>query len=162
MEGGLENSEHSLLKMVKQLFSTKWKESKQPRKQRKYSYNAPLHLKRKELGAMLDKTLRLKYGVRSVSIRKGDTAVIMRGKHKAKKGKVNDIKLPSGKVSLEGINITKKDGTAVPVWFHASKLKLTVLDEKDKKRFKNKDSKNIEKQTDKKTETVKQIKEKVQ
>jgi len=42
---------------MKQKFSTTWKASKQPRKQRKYSANAPLHIKRKMLSANLSKTL---------------------------------------------------------------------------------------------------------
>jgi len=34
---------------MKKIFSTHWKASKQPRKQRKYRAKAPLHIKRKFL-----------------------------------------------------------------------------------------------------------------
>ena len=52
---------------MKRKFSKSWKSSKQPRKQRKYSANAPLHLKRKLLSVNLSKELRKKYGKRSTS-----------------------------------------------------------------------------------------------
>ena len=47
---------------MKQKFSTKWNSSRQPRKQRKYLANAPLHLKRVLLSANLSKDLRKRYG----------------------------------------------------------------------------------------------------
>src|SRR3989338_176397 len=46
---------------MKNKFSTKWKESKQPRKQRKYRANAPLHLRKKFVNVNLSKELRKKY-----------------------------------------------------------------------------------------------------
>ena len=54
-------------------FSTAWKASKQPRKQRKYLANAPLHLKKKFVSANLSKELRKKHEKRSLPLRKGDT-----------------------------------------------------------------------------------------
>ena len=62
---------------MKQKFSTKWKSSKQPRKQRKYLANAPLHLKKKFISVNLSKELRKKHGKRNVSLRKGDIVKIM-------------------------------------------------------------------------------------
>ncbi len=120
---------------MKKKFSTKWKASRQPRKKRKFIANAPLHLKRKMLGANLSKELRGKYG-RSTEIRKGDSVVVMRGKFKKKTGKIADIKMKKMKVSIEGIQSNKKDGSKIPVWFHPSKLKIVALSLEDRKRFK--------------------------
>ena len=121
---------------MKQKFSTKWKASKQPRKQRKYLANAPLHLKRKFLGANLNKELRKKYGMRSVEIRKGDEIEIMRGKMKKKKGKITEINMKNMKVAVENLQVTKKEGTKVNIWFAPSNLRIFKLKDEDAKRFK--------------------------
>ena len=123
---------------MKQDFSTKWKSSKQPRKQRKYLYNMPLHLKQKLMSATLDKVFRKKLGRRSLELRKGDEVKVMRGKLKGKIGKISESDRSRVKVSIEGITLTKKDGTKVPIWFHPSNLKIITPKEDDKKRFKTK------------------------
>ena len=46
---------------MKKTFSQSWKASKKPRKQRKYTIKAPLHIKGKFLHANLSKDLRKKY-----------------------------------------------------------------------------------------------------
>ena len=63
---------------MKAKFSKKWKSSKQPRKQRKYRAEAPLHVKHKLVSANLSKELRKKYGRRSFPLRKGDTVLVKR------------------------------------------------------------------------------------
>ena len=73
---------------MKTKFSGSWVKSKQPRKQRKYRYNAPLHIRQKFVGAHLSRELRKKYGKRSASLRKGDNVKIMRGQFRNKSGKV--------------------------------------------------------------------------
>jgi large subunit ribosomal protein L24 len=55
---------------MKKKFSTKWKASKQPKKQRKYLAKAPIHIKRKQLSANLSKEIRKKYGRRSMELKK--------------------------------------------------------------------------------------------
>lgn len=123
---------------MKQEFSTSWKSSQQPRKQRKYLHNIPLHLEQKLMGAALDKVLRKKYGIRSLEIRKGDEVKIMRGKFKKKVGKTSEVNRTNVRVCIEGITTTKKDGTKVKVWFHPSNLKIIKINEDDKKRIKTK------------------------
>jgi len=122
---------------MKKKFSTKWKASKQPRKQRKYRANAPIHIKRKFLAATLSKELREKYGKRNIEVRKGDEVKVMRGKFKGRQGKVTDVNVKDAKIGIEGVQRTKKDGTKVNVWFHASKVKIINLDTNDIKRLKN-------------------------
>lgn len=119
---------------MKKKFSTKWKASKQPRKQRKYLANAPLHIKKKFVRINLSKELRKKYGKRNIGVVKGDTVKIMRGKFKGKKGKVNKVELKRKKIIVEGIQIKKKDGSKVNVRLEPSNLQIVELKTEDKKR----------------------------
>lgn len=123
---------------MKNKFSTHWLSSVQPRKQRKYLAEAPLHIKRKILSANLSKELRKIHGKRSIEVRKGDEVKIMRGKFSKKQGKISSINRKKMKLAIEGIQIQKKDGTKVNVWLHASKLQVISLLLDDKRRIKNK------------------------
>ena len=121
---------------MKRKFSTSWKASKRPGKQRKYRANAPLHTKHKFLSANLSKSLRQKYGKRSLPLRKGDEVLIMRGSFKKKKAKVVFVSLRKLIVNLEGIQRAKKDGTKVPVVFSPRVLQIINLNLEDKERIK--------------------------
>ncbi|OGI15372.1 50S ribosomal protein L24 [Candidatus Micrarchaeota archaeon RBG_16_49_10] len=111
-----------------------WKSSKQPRKQRKYRYNAPFHAKRNLLSAHLSKDLRKKYGKRSFPVRKGDEVEIMRGDFKKKKGKISRVNIKTAKVYVDGVTIKKVEGTEVAVPLDPSNLRVTDLELKDKRR----------------------------
>jgi len=119
---------------VKQEFSTQWTGSVQPRKQRKYRINAPLHIKHKFLSANLSKPLREKYGKRNLPLRKGDEVLVMRGAFKKKKAKVVSVDLKNTRVALESMQRTKKDGSKVNVFFHPSVLQIQTLNLDDKQR----------------------------
>ena len=119
---------------MKRKFSTKWKASKQPRKQRKYAANAPLHLKRKFLAVNLSKELKKKYNKRNIPVRKGDSVKIMRGKLRGKQGKVIEVKTKKEKIFIEKIQIKKKDGSSVNVPIRASNLQIIELNTEDRKR----------------------------
>lgn len=119
---------------MKSEFSTSWLSSRQPRKQRKYVYNSPLHLKHKFLSSLLSKDLRKKYGKRNLPLRKGDEVLIMRGSFKKKKAKVSSVNLKRTLAVLEGIQRTKKDGSKVNIPFHPSALQIVSLNLDDKKR----------------------------
>ena len=123
---------------MKKEFSKHWKTSKQPRKQRKYLANAPLHLKKKTMSANLSKELRKKFETRNLIVRKGDKVKIMRGKHLKKQGKVLKVDIKNRKVMVEGINIKKQDGSNVNIPFKPSNLQIVELNLEDKKRLKNK------------------------
>jgi len=110
--------------------------SKKPRKQRKFLYNAPLHLRRKMISAHLSKELREKYKTRSMPLRKGDEVEVMRGEFKKRKGKVLRIDTKKYKVYVEGITRKKTDGTERLVPFHPSNLKIINLNLEDKRRVK--------------------------
>lgn len=122
--------------MFMKFWSKFWKSSKQPGKQRKYGYNAPLHVKRIFLSANLSKELRKKHSRRSFPVRKGDEVEIMRGEFKKKKGKISRINVKETKVYIEGITRKKVDGSDVSVSIHPSNLRILELDLKDEKRLK--------------------------
>jgi len=121
---------------MKQKFSRKWKASKQPRKQRKYKANAPLHLRHKAVSANLSKELKTRYKRKSFPIRKGDSVKVMRGEFKKKTGKISLVNLIKMRVAIEGIQKQKKDGTKVNVYFNPSNLQITDLNLEDKERDK--------------------------
>ncbi len=119
---------------MKKKFSKHWKASKQPRKQRKYLANAPLHIKRKFLSVNLVKTLREKHKTRNVPVRKGDKVKVMRGSYKGKSGKVVEVKIKLGKIYMENVQRKKLDGSSVNVPIKASNLQILELNTEDKKR----------------------------
>ena len=117
-------------------FSRSWVRSKQPRKQRKYRYNAPLHIKQKFLHAHISKELRKKYSRRSIALRKGDGVKVMRGKFKSKTGKVDEVSVKKTKVYVTGIDFVKRDGTKARYPLQPSILMITELNMDDKLRGK--------------------------
>ena len=121
---------------MKQKFSTHWKGSVQPRKQRKYLANAYWHINHKLISANLSKKLREKYKRRSFPVRKDDVVKIMRGEFKKKTGKVENIDYKRSRVIIDGIFRTKKDGTKVKVYFTTSNLQIQELNLNDKMRLK--------------------------
>lgn len=120
--------------MTHKKFSTHWKSSTQPRKQRKYRYNAPLHVRQKLVHVHLSSELRKKHGTRAAQVRKGDKVKVMRGKFKRQEGKVERVNLKRERVFISGLEYTKKNGSKVPVSFHPSNLLITVLELSDKRR----------------------------
>lgn len=120
---------------MKKKFSNKWKASGQIRKQRKYKYNAALHIKHKMLAANLSKELRKKYSKRSFPLRKGDTVIIRKGEFKKKKGKISNINMHSLKIYIDGVQRSRRDGTKVEVPFYPSNLQIIELNLDDKKRL---------------------------
>jgi large subunit ribosomal protein L24 len=92
-------------------FSKSWRSSKLPKKQRKYRYNVPLHLKTGLLSSHLSKELRQKYGRRAIRVRKGDKVRITTGQFRKREGKVTRVNTKKVKVYVENVDITKKDGS---------------------------------------------------
>ncbi|MFT4297573.1 MAG: 50S ribosomal protein L24 [Candidatus Woesearchaeota archaeon] len=121
---------------MKQSFSKSWLESKQPRKQRKYRYNAPLHILGDFVNVNLSKELRKKYSSRSVRVKKGDKIKVLRGQHKGKSGKVERVSLKYSRVYVAGVELIKKDGTKNLIPLEPSNLQIIEVDTSDKLRFK--------------------------
>ncbi len=118
---------------MNQKFSTSWKASKQPRKQRKYSANAPLHVRAKFVNVNLAKPLRKTVGKRNIQIRKDDKVKIMRGKFKGKEGKILSVNIKHGKIYVEGIQVTKMDNSKANVPLKASNLQIIEMADRKQK-----------------------------
>ena len=127
---------------MKKIFSTKWKGSKQPRKQRKYLAKAPLHLKRKLLSVNLSKGLKAIHNKRNIPARKGDKVKIMRGKFRGKEGKIIKILIKTSKIYIENIQKTKQDGSKIDLPLRPSNLQIIELNKEDKRRLKTETPKN--------------------
>lgn len=121
---------------MKSTFSNNWNKSTQPRKQRKFRANAPLHTRGKFLNSTLSKELRKKYGIRSLRVRKSDKVKVMRGNFKDHEAKVDRVSTKDEKVYLEKVEITKRDGSKTTRPFNASNLMIIELNLDDKKRIK--------------------------
>jgi large subunit ribosomal protein L24 len=119
---------------MKNEWSNKWCASTQPRKQRKYRHNAPLHVRRRFLSANISKPLRERYGKRSMVVRKGDEVSVMRGSLKGTKGLVERVNIRDEKVYIEGVKMKKVDGSEVSRPLAPSNLMLTKINLDDKRR----------------------------
>ena len=121
--------------MVKKTFSATWNRSVQPRKQRKYVFKAPLHVKGKMLASKLSSELRKKHSTRSIRVRKDDKVKIMRGQFSGIVGAVEEVKVKASRIYVAGAGIVKKDGSKSKYPIHPSNVEIIELVTKDKKRF---------------------------
>ncbi|MFH1506414.1 MAG: 50S ribosomal protein L24 [archaeon] len=120
---------------MKKAFSKSWNSSKQPRKQRKYIANAPLHIKSKFLHAHLEKELRDKHQRRSFRVITGDKVKVMRGQFRGKEGKVERVDMKKGRVYVTKVEKEKIDGSKMMYPLQPSNLLITELKLDDKKRI---------------------------
>ena len=143
------------------------KVGKQPRKQRKFMYNAPHHIKRKMIASHLAEDLMLKYKVRNIPVVRGDTVKIMRGNFRGETGKVRKVDVLKQKLEIEGITITKADGKAVSYPIHASNVLITKLNLTDpwrrrklEERLPEEERKEVEKEAEEQIKEIEEEKEK--
>ncbi|MGY4884217.1 MAG: 50S ribosomal protein L24 [Nanobdellota archaeon] len=108
-------------------FSTHWKASSQPRKQRKYRANAPLHLRKEFVSINLSKELRKKIGKRNLPAKKGDKVKICVGKFKGKTGKILEVNLKKSKIIVEDVQVKKQDGSKANFKLQPSNLQIIDL-----------------------------------
>lgn len=108
--------------------------SKQPRKQRKFRYQAPLHLRHKMMSVNLSPELREEYERRSLPVRKGDTVKVLRGDFKDHEGKVETVDLKNYRIMIEGVNVQKPDGNQVYHPVHPSNLMIMEMELDDDER----------------------------
>jgi large subunit ribosomal protein L24 len=103
----------------------------QARKIRKLLFTAPHHKRRKFLSSHLAEDLMLKYNLRSLPVRKGDTIKVLRGSFKGYLGKVARVDTKKRKIIVEGITIAKADKTQVSRPIDPSNVLITKLDLSD-------------------------------
>ncbi len=110
--------------------------SRKPSKQRKAIADAPLHIRKKFLSAPLSPDLIAKYGVKRLTVRKGDTVRIMRGEWRGHEGKVVSVDYGKIAVHIDGVTVKKADGTPVYYPVHPSNVTIINLNLSDKARRK--------------------------
>jgi len=110
--------------------------SKQPRKQRKERFSAPLHKRQKYMHAALSKELREEMKTRSAQVKVGDTVKMMRGDHAGTEGEVQKADLKSGTIHVAGVSVFRADGTEVPRAVQPSNVVITKMELDDEERKK--------------------------
>lgn len=120
---------------MKQQFSKTWNSSKQPRKQRKYLYNLPQHLKHRLMSAHLSEALQKQHGKRSIPVKKNDMVKVMKGKFRGKTGKINSVSTKKLAAYIDGVETSRRDGTKVFIPVKASNLMIIELNSEDARRL---------------------------
>ena len=108
-------------------WSKDWNSSKKPSKQRKYRTNAPQHVKDKLVSANLAPEVREELGTRSINLNLGDRVKVMRGDRKGAEGIVSNIDRDDQKVYVNGLEVTRQDGSTSEVPFRPSNLQAQAL-----------------------------------
>ncbi len=121
---------------MKSRFSKAWKSSSQPRKQRKYIANAPLHLRIRKMASHLSPSLKKEYGKRSVVVRSGDKVKVLRGNFKGREGEVQSVSYKDYKINVSGVSYSKNEGATSYYPIDPSNVMITDLNLSDAKRKK--------------------------
>lgn len=116
-------------------WSKQWNSSTNPTKQRKYRENAPQHVKDKLVSANVSGELRDELGTRSIKIRTGDRATVMRGDDSGAEGIINNIDRERGVVYIDGINNERNDGSKQQKALRPSNLQIVALNVEDPERL---------------------------
>ncbi|MGB9758997.1 MAG: 50S ribosomal protein L24 [Thermoproteota archaeon] len=109
--------------------------SKKPSKQRKMLFNLPLHKRKLLVRAHVADSIREKYKIKAITLRKNDEVVIIKGDYKGVKGLITRVDRKKGKIYVEGVTREKADGTVVPIPISPSNVIVTKLDLSDKRRI---------------------------
>ncbi|MEF8853020.1 MAG: 50S ribosomal protein L24 [Haloarculaceae archaeon] len=105
--------------------------SKQPRKQRNQTAEAPLHERHDQVRATLTQELREEYDQRSVRVNEGDTVEVMRGDFAGIENEVLDVDLTDATISVEDVTIETADGEEVPRRLEPSNVRVRDLNLED-------------------------------
>lgn len=116
-------------------WSPTWKSSEQPRKQRKYLINAPIHIRRKIMVSPLSKELKKLLKIRAIPIVIGDYVKVLRGKFRNSEGYIVYVDAKRYRVYVDSAKFTNKKGKEVYYPIHYSKVEILKLNLTDKKRI---------------------------
>ncbi|MDY6771515.1 MAG: 50S ribosomal protein L24 [Candidatus Nanohaloarchaea archaeon] len=112
-----------------------WQSSEKPGKQRKHRENAPYHQRKKFLSARLADDVRDRVGTKTLPLREGDKAEIMRGEWSDATGRVEDVDYEDKKVYISGVETERVDTSDAKIPIDPSNLKITKLDLDDEERL---------------------------
>jgi large subunit ribosomal protein L24 len=119
---------------MKTKFSLSWLRSKQPRKQRKYIANAPMHKKRKMVAIHLNEDLKKKHLKRAIPARTGDRVKILRGQFKGTIGNIEKVDIKKCRLHIKGAEHKKSEGRTSFYPIHPSNVIALTLKLDDKLR----------------------------
>ena len=86
------------------------------------------------MSAPVSKDLRLKYGIRSLPIRRGDEVMIVRGRHHDREGRVTTVYRKKWVIHVERVTQEKANGSSTNIGISPSKVVITKLKlDKDRK-----------------------------
>ena len=110
--------------------------SGKPRKQRKFRFTAPMHVRQKFVHVRVAKELAAKLAIkrRSIAVRRGDTVRVMSGGSRGKTGKVASVDLKRAIVLVEGIVRKNAKGKESQIPIKSSNVYAIDLDLSDKLR----------------------------
>ena len=117
--------------------TNKKNKTKSKRKQRQRLYNLPTHKQNRLFNAKLHDDLRAEYGIKRMTIRNGDSVLVVRGEFRDMEGKVSKVDHQKAQLFIEGASIEKSSGTTFDIPIHPSNVILTKIEvKKDKWRKK--------------------------
>ncbi|WP_414837832.1 50S ribosomal protein L24 [Candidatus Nanosalina sp. VS9-1] len=119
----------------KQNWSSSWKSSTDPQKQRKYRQNAPQHVKDDFISANLSHDLRDELETRNLGLRNGDRVRVMRGDRKGAEGIVNEIDRENERIFIDGVEDTAVDGSKRQIPLRPSNVQIQGLNLSDERRL---------------------------
>ncbi len=104
-------------------------ESAQPRRQRRFRFNAELHQRQHFVHAHIDEALKKKLGIKrnTVQISKGDSVKVVSGSKKGTTGKVTKVNLRKGRVLIDSLMRKNAKGKESGVPISVSNVYITDL-----------------------------------
>jgi len=81
------------------------------------------------MSATLSKSLRNKYGIRSLPVRKDDEVVVLRGARKGSKGKVIQVQRKKWAIHVDKVTKNKANGAPYQLPIHPSNVAITKVKE---------------------------------
>jgi len=116
-------------------WSTNWKSSSKASKQRKHRENAPYHQRKKFLNARLADDVREKIGTKTLPVREGDKAEIMRGEWTDATGQIEEVDYDDKKLLISGVETERVDTSDARIPIDPSNVRIIKLDLEDERRI---------------------------
>ncbi|MFX1295085.1 MAG: 50S ribosomal protein L24 [Promethearchaeota archaeon] len=107
--------------------------TKSRRKQRKRFYNQPHHKRNRLMNAKLHEDMEMEHGIKKLTVRKGDTVLVVRGEFRDMEGKISKIDRQKAQIFIEGASIEKSSGTTFDIPLYPSNVVLTKIETKKDK-----------------------------